>query len=130
MRLNKTTLLTIAADGVGMVSTVLGGLLTVAPRRSGRSLGLVGTDVTCRRALGVADLSLGIAIMAGRSRPWRWSAVAARSMLHLVFAGEYIRSGRRRSAAGMCALFAIDAGIAAGLRERTPVGGSADPTRR
>lgn len=116
MRAPKPTLLTIAADGVGAVSTILGGFLAVAPLPAGRPLGLDGTDVTRRRALAVADLGLGIAILAGRSTGWRWSVVAARSVLHLAFANEYTRSGRPRSAGAMCALFGIDAGIAAGLR--------------
>ncbi|SDD05597.1 hypothetical protein SAMN04489747_0061 [Auraticoccus monumenti] len=99
---------------------VLGGLLGVFPHAGGRWLGLDGTDVARRRALGAADLGLGITIIAGRSAPWRWRAVAARSLLHLVFAGEYVRTGRRPAAVAMGALFLLDSGIAAGLRRPPP----------
>ncbi|MGJ9414277.1 hypothetical protein ACHAAC_16365 [Aeromicrobium sp. CF4.19] len=117
MRLSEKTVLTIAADGVGTASTVLGGLLAVAPRTGGRWLGLADTSVTGRRALGTADLGLGITIMAARSSRRRWRAVLARSLLHLVFAREYVRTGRRDNAVAMGALFVLDAGIATGLRE-------------
>ncbi|WP_441903098.1 hypothetical protein [Microbacterium sp.] len=78
---------------------------------------MTDTDIVGRRALGTADLGLGITIIAGRSSRWRWRAVAARALLHLLFAREYVRNSRRRSAVAMCALFIIDAGIAIGLRK-------------
>lgn len=112
----KNAILTIAADGVGFVSAALGGFLTFAPLTGGRLLGLTDTDSGCRRVLGIADLALGITIIAGRSSHRQWSAVAARAVLHLLFAREYVRNGRRHSAAAMCALFVIDSGIAIGLR--------------
>ncbi|MFC7376852.1 hypothetical protein ACFQS2_06935 [Brachybacterium sp. GCM10030267] len=113
---STNTTVTVAADGVGAVSTVLGGLLTIAPLTSGRWLGLADTDAGHRRLLGITDLGLGITILAGRSSPRRWCAVASRSLLHVAFAREYSRHGRRSAAVAMCALFVIDAGIAAGLR--------------
>lgn len=120
--MQSETFLTTAADGVGALSAVLGGLLAVAPHRGGRWLGLADSSVSCRRVLGAADLGLGVTIIAGRSSSWRWSAVAVRSLLHLCFAREYLRGGRRLAAAAMGALLVIDAGIAAGLREgRHPV---------
>ncbi|MDP3949490.1 hypothetical protein [Microbacterium sp.] len=67
VRVSKSTSLTIAAGGVGAVSTVLGGLLAAAPHAGGRWLGLIGTSVNYRRALGIADLGLGITTIAGRS---------------------------------------------------------------
>lgn len=118
------TILNSAADGVGAVSTVLGGLLLVAPHTGGRWLGLSGTSVSRRRVLGAADLGLGlgITIIAGWSSSWRWSAVAVRSLPHLLFAREYLRSARRPAATAMGALVVIDAGIATGLRSgRRPV---------
>lgn len=115
MRIAETTTLTIAADAVGATSTVLGGLLAFAPSTGGRWLGLAHTDRRRKRVLGTLDLGLGVAIIAGRSTRWRWSAVAARSLLHLGFAQQYARNGRPRSATAMCALFAIDAAIAGGL---------------
>lgn len=117
MRVTETTVLTIAADGVGAASTVLGGLLAVAPQTGGRWLGLADTSVTERRALGTADLGLGLTIIAARSSRRRWCAVSVRSLLHLVFARAYLRSGRRGSAAAMGALFVVDAAIALGLRD-------------
>ena len=108
--------LTIAADVVGGVSVLLGGILLAAPWSSGWWLGLDDTSVLGRRALGAADVGLGVAIIAGRSAPWRWRAVAARSALHLVFAVAYARGSRTGHAAGMIGLFAIDAGVAVGLR--------------
>lgn len=117
MPVSKSTSLAFAADGVGAVSVALGGFLSVAPLTSGRWLGLTDTDIVGRRALGTADLGLGITIIAGRSSRWRWRAVAARALLHLLFAREYVRNSRRRSAVAMCALFIIDAGIAIGLRK-------------
>ena len=84
---------------------------------AGRRLGLTDTDVRRRRMLGTTDLALGITILAGRSSRRRWLAVAARALLHLLFAREYLRNGRRQSAVAMCALFVVDAGIAWGLRE-------------
>ncbi len=112
----RKTTLTVAADGVGVVSVGLGGCLTVAPGPAGQRLGLAETSVERRRVLGTADLVLGATILAGRSSPWRWRAVATRSLLHLLFADEYRRHGRRRNAVAMCALFVIDAGVAIGLR--------------
>lgn len=106
----------IAADGVGAVSTALGGLLTVAPRTGGRWLGLTGTGVPTRRVLGVADLALGLTIIASRASHRRWQVVGARAALHLLFAREYMQSGRQQNAVAMCALFAADTGIALGLR--------------
>ncbi|MGO1628838.1 MULTISPECIES: hypothetical protein [unclassified Microbacterium] len=117
MPVSKGASLAFAADGVGAVSVALGGFLSVAPLTSGRWLGLTDTDIVGRRALGTADLGLGITIIAGRSSRWRWRAVAARALLHLLFAREYVRNSRRRSAVAMCALFIIDAGIAIGLRK-------------
>ena len=118
MPVSKGASLAFAADGVGAVSVALGGFLSVAPLTSGRWLGLTDTDIVGRRALGTADLGLGITIIAGRSSRWRWRAVAARALLHLLFAREYVRNSRpaqrRRDAA---ALFIIDAGIAIGLRK-------------
>jgi hypothetical protein len=118
MRAPSNALLSVAADVVGTVSAVLGGLLTFAPDAGRRWLGLTGTGVARSRALGAADLGLGIAIIAGRSSRSRWRVVAARSLLHLVFAREYVRGDHRRSALAMCALFILDASIAAGLRTR------------
>ncbi|WP_341975415.1 hypothetical protein LTA6_000029 [Microbacterium sp. LTA6] len=116
MHVPKTTFITVAADAVGVVSAVLGGLLAFTPYMAGRWLGLADTSVNGRRTLGAVDLSLGIAIIAGRTTRWRWCAVAVRSLLHLVFAREYARNGRRISAFAMCALFGIDAGITIALR--------------
>ena len=96
----------------------LGGLLVSAPRRGALWLGLDATSEARARALGAADLGLGVAILAGRSASWRWAAVAARSALHLAFASEYARSDRSHALGAMCALFVIDAGIAFGLRGR------------
>lgn len=110
--------MTVTADCVGAVSIILGGLLAVAPTTGGRWLGLAATDASRTRALGAADLGLGVAIMAGRSSRSRWAAVAARSVLHLLFASAYLKNGRVPGAAGMCALFVVDAAIAAGLRNR------------
>lgn len=121
MRPTEQPALTAAADVVGAVSVLLGGLLLAAPRMSGRWLGLSDTTVAGRRALGAADVGLGVTIMAGRSTPWRWRAVAARSALHLVFAVAYARGGRTGHVVGMTALFAIDASVAAGLRPRRAV---------
>lgn len=116
MRASTYSVLTVGADVIGATSAALGGLLAVAPLTGGRRLGLTDTDVTSRRLLGAVDGALGLAIVAGRASRWRWSAVAARSLLHLVFAREYIRHGRRFGALAMCALFVIDAGVATGLR--------------
>lgn len=115
MRITESNALTVAADAVGAASTILGGLLTFAPRTGGRRLGLARTGVPRTQALGAADLSLGVAIIAGRSARWRWSAVVARSLLHIEFARQYARNGHALGATAMCVLFAIDAGIAVGL---------------
>ena len=115
MRMAGTTTLTIAADGVGTTSTILGGLLAFAPSTGGRWLGLAHTDGMRKRVLGTLDLGLGVAIIAGRSTRWRWSAVAARSLLHLGFAHQYARNGSPLGATAMCALFATDAAVAGGL---------------
>ncbi|MGO2113054.1 MAG: hypothetical protein ACTH31_15725 [Pseudoclavibacter sp.] len=79
-------------------------------------LGLSGSEPKSRRALGIADLTLGAAIIAGRASHGRWRTVAVRSLLHLVFAREYARGGRRPGAVAMCALFVIDGSIAIALR--------------
>ncbi|GGA60276.1 hypothetical protein GCM10011490_08070 [Pseudoclavibacter endophyticus] len=116
MRTSKAAVTT-AADAVGAVSTVLGSLLVLTPNTAARQLRLPGSRENRHRALGAADLGLGIAILVGRSAQWRWIAVAARSLLHLVFAREYFRGGNRVGAGAMGMLFVIDAGIANGLRE-------------
>lgn len=108
---------TIAGDVVGTASAALGGLLAFAPHTGGRWLGLARTDRRKNRVLGTLDLGLGVAIIASRSTHWRWSAVAARSLLHLGFAHQYALNRRPRCAAAMCALFAIDAGIAISLKK-------------
>ncbi len=117
MPAQKDSLLAIAADGIGAVSITLGCLLTAAPLAGGRWLGLTDTGVERQRLLGISDLVLGITIMSGRSSGWRWRAVAARALLHLLFAHEYRRTSRRQGAVAMIALFAFDAGIALGLRK-------------
>lgn len=117
MRASENAILTIAADGVGAVSAALGGLLTVTPLTGRRWLGLTDTDGIRGRVLGTADLVLGTTIIVGRSSRWRWQALAARALLHLLFAREYVRNGSQRNAAAMCALFVVDAGLAIGLRE-------------
>lgn len=117
---SRPHLLTLAADGVGVVSLTLGGLLVTAPRRAGEALGLTASTVSRRRTLGTADTLLGSAILASRASPRRWSAVAARAVLHLLFAQEYVRAGRRTLALAMDALFVTDAGIALGLRGAGP----------
>lgn len=114
--LASTLVVAIAADAVGLASAGLGGFLTVAPDAAGRRLGLTATRTTPRRVLGVIDLTLGLAIIAGRSSHRRWDAVAVRALLHLVFAREYVRADRRGAAVAMCALFVIDSGIALALR--------------
>ncbi|MFC7400776.1 hypothetical protein [Citricoccus sp. GCM10030269] len=118
MRTPKATFTT-AADAVGAVSTVLGTLLVVAPQTAARRLSLPGSRDKRHRALGAADLGLGIAIMASRSAQWRWTTVAARSLLHLVFAREYLYAGNRLGAGAMGLLFVVDGGIAYGLRRST-----------
>lgn len=115
MRIPETTILTVAADAVAAASAALGGLLAFAPRTGGQWLGLARTGVERKQVLGATDLGLGVAIIAGRSTRWRWSVVAARSLLHLEFAHQYARNGRPLGATAMCALLAIDAGIAVGL---------------
>lgn len=112
----KDIIFTIAADGVGAVSAALGGILALAPLTGGPWLGLTDTEVQTRRIFGVADLGLGLAIIAGRSSHWRWQVVGARAVLHLLFAREYMQSGRRQHSIAMCSLFALDAGVAVGLR--------------
>lgn len=116
MQVRSNALLSAAADGVGTVSVGLGGLLAFFPRTGRRWLGLTGTGVTRSRVLGAADVVLGVAIIASRSSRSRWCAVAVRSLLHLVFAREYLRGDHQRSAMAMCVLFIIDASIAVGLR--------------
>lgn len=113
---SRTHLLTLAANGVGVVSLTLGGVLVIAPRRAGRLLGLSASTVRRRRTLGTADALLGSTILAARTSPRRWYAVAARAALHLLFAQEYIRADRRTHALAMWALFVTDASIALGLR--------------
>ncbi len=107
---------TSAADAVAAVSMVLGSFLALAPHTAARRLGLPVVNERRHRRLGLADLGLGVTIIAGRSAQWRWIAVAARSALHLVFAREYLRSGNRVGAVAMGMLFLIDAGIANGVR--------------
>lgn len=111
---------TAAADVVGAVSTVLGGVLLLPGDAGGRWLGLEKVDGRRRRELGALDLGLGIAILASRATTSRWAIVAARTLLHLVFAREYVRAGNRIAAGGMGALFAVDAGIAVSLRNPGP----------
>ena len=78
---------------VGWVSLGMGLALTLAPRRSAILLGLLGRDerVGLARAVGVADLVIGPALLLSRYRA-RW--MLARAILNAVIALIYARDAR------------------------------------
>jgi mannose-6-phosphate isomerase-like protein (cupin superfamily) len=81
---------------VGWVSLGMGLPLTLAPRRSAALLGLLGRDerVGLARAVGVADLVIGPALLFSRYRA-RW--MLARAILNAVIALIYARALKTRT---------------------------------
>ena len=81
---------------VGWVSLMMGLALTLAPRRSAALLGLLGRDerVGLARAVGVADLVIGPALLFSRYRA-RW--MLARAILNAVIALIYARALKDRT---------------------------------
>ena len=106
------------ANAVGLVTLGFGVALTVAPRRSREVLGM-GVALPAR-AVGVADLVIGSALLFGRPR-WPW--MASRAALNAVLAESYRseaskpdRSPRAHSGAlAMSALTVVDATLAIAL---------------
>lgn len=72
------------ADAAGVVTTAIGGALTLAPARTSAVLGLSERQRRPRDRF--ADLVVGPGLLAGRPR-WPW--MAARAALNMVIAGQY-----------------------------------------
>ena len=111
-----------AATIAGVVTIGFGVALTVAPSRSALGLGL-GDHPRLARVIGLADLGLGLGLLASRPR-WPW--MAARAIFNLALASHYQVESRqadvlgraRIGAVAMTALTLVDGGLAAALRAR------------
>jgi len=108
------------ARGVGVATTVLGGVLLAHPAAAGRVVGM--TDTRVSRAIGIADLVLVPGLLAGRPR-WPW--MVARGALNLVIvravAPQLVGSPRptllRAVLSGLCVVTIADTMTALRLRD-------------
>lgn len=83
-----------AAVRVGVLTTVIGGVLAAAPGRVGPLIGL--TDPWAARLVGLVDLALVPGLLRGRPR-WVW--LAARAGLNMTIVGyAVVTAGRNRRA--------------------------------
>ena len=108
-----------ASDVIGVVTLAFGCALSAGGRPIAEALRL---DPARGRAIGLADLALGTALLAARPR-WPWMAV--RAALNVLIAREYRAELHRRSGADRVARFGVismrtlavsDAAMAAALR--------------
>jgi hypothetical protein len=79
-----------AAIRVGVITTVMGGLLAAAPARVGPLTGVA--DPRAARVIGLVDLALVPGLIRGRPR-WPW--LAARAGLNLVIVGYAVTAAHR-----------------------------------
>jgi len=99
-----------------LVTVAMGAPLTAAPARTARVLGL-GPDPGWARAIGLADLAIGSALL---SRRRRWAWMVARAALNAVIAQRYRAESRapggspraRGGVTAMAALTVVDATLA------------------
>jgi hypothetical protein len=83
-----------AAVRVGVITTVIGGALTLAPVRVGSAVGLTSPQVAL--VVGLADLALVPGLLRGQPR-WPW--LAARAGLNVAIIGyAAVTNGRNRRA--------------------------------
>jgi hypothetical protein len=99
-----------AAVRVGVITTVIGGVLAVAPARVGPLTGLA--DPRAARVIGLADLALVPGLIRGRPR-WTW--LAARAGLNLVIVG-YAATAAQRNRRALVASAALVAATVSDLR--------------
>jgi hypothetical protein len=85
-----------SATGVGIITSLIGIALLVAPSQIGRLL-RTGDHPGALRVIGASDLALVPGLLAGRSR-WRW--MTARAGLNLVIAAYCLWLVRRERAVG------------------------------
>jgi hypothetical protein len=85
-----------SARGIGIITSLIGIALLVAPSQIGRLL-RTGDHPGALRAIGASDLALVPGLLAGRSR-WRW--MTARAGLNLVIAAYCLWLVRRERAVG------------------------------
>jgi len=109
-----------AAKGAGVVTSLAGPALILAPLRTGPPLGL-GDDVRRIRAIGVSDVLIAAGLLAGAPRwPWMAARAAANAAVAAHCRGESQKRGATREstygAIGMTALTLVDAAAAATLR--------------
>ncbi len=84
------------ASGVGFITLVIGAVLVIAPRWSGRLLG-VGKHDFGLRVIGLSDLALVPGLLRGRPR-WPW--MAARGGFNLAVATYCLRLARSEGTIG------------------------------
>jgi hypothetical protein len=104
-----------AASRVGLITLVLGGVLTAAPSRAGRALGF--SDPRGARIVGLADLALVPGLLRGHPR-WPW--MVGRVALNLAIVGYLLAVGspgrrRRLAAIGLVVATATDLPVTKGL---------------
>lgn len=83
------------ATGVGVVTTLIGGALAVAPAGAAGFLHL--SSPLGARVIGIADLALVPGLVAGRPR-WPW--MAGRAALNVVIAAYLLREAHSAGGAG------------------------------
>lgn len=112
-------------NGVGAVSTLFGLALAIAPARTAAALGWGAPRARCIRALGIADLGLGAALLTS-GRPARW--MITRAALNAGLAGVYWHALRstsptpRRALTGLVALSSLTVADALAARWLRRVG--------
>jgi hypothetical protein len=97
------------ATAVGAISAALGAVLLLAPDATGRLLG-VRPDPGLA-AIGVADVAIGVGLLAGRPR-WMW--LLARAAANPPSAWWFARAGRRDGGRGALVAAAAVAAVTVG----------------
>lgn len=117
MSWSRERLLERAADGVGVVTLVIGVASTLAPSRARRVLGL-GGGLAATQAVGAVDLVLAAGLLRPGHPDARWRWMAGRAAYNGLLAGVYAQHGRGAGARRMVALGVLDGALAVALRGR------------
>ena len=106
-----------AADGVGIVTLVIGVACSLLPERAGQALGLSGRR-SATRVVGAIDLVLGVGLLRRGDPAGRWRWMAGRAAYNGLLAVSYARQGQRAGLRRMIALGIFDGALAVALRSR------------
>ena len=107
-----------AADGVGIVTLVIGVACTLLPDRAGPALGLSGGR-SATRVVGAIDLVLGAGLLRRGNPGGRWRWMAGRAAYNGLLAVSYARQGQRAGLRRMVVLGIFDGALAVALEGGT-----------